>query len=134
MTQILSFLAAYMGFLWEGARFRITDSVVATSNGGDSLLVVESSATRLRFVQDRTQLFLDVQAVAGPASEWFSIDLLRRLYTGRREYSAVLDESYADFVHRHLTEIDERLGPDQWQETYRELRKLKDISAKERFG
>ena len=134
MTQILSFLAAFMGYLWDGARFRITGSQVSTSNGGDAVLVVESAVLRLRFVQDRSQLFLDLQSSSGWPKDWFSVDLVRRLYLGQREYSAVLDESYAEFLRDHLADLELRFAPDRQAETYAELEKLKKLSAKERFG
>ena len=62
MTQILAFIAAHMGYLWDRARFRIVGSEVTTSNGGDAFLLVESTNVRLRFVQDRRQLSLEFQS------------------------------------------------------------------------
>lgn len=135
MTLILSFIAAHMGFLWDGARYRITGSVVATSNGGDALLLVESEGLRLRFVRDRGQLFLDFQPSAAKLDgEWFSIDLIRRLQTGQREESAELDESYASFVREHLPEIEHEFSPQEWPSTHAKLKKLKAKRAKELFG
>jgi hypothetical protein len=79
MTQILAFIATHMGFLWQGAHFRIVGSEVTTSNGGDAYLMVESDVLRMRFVRDRGQLLLDFQPSArGPSSSWFSVDLIRR--------------------------------------------------------
>ena len=112
MPQILSFIAAYMGYLWDGARFVIVDAERTEANGGDSTLLVESAVLRLRFVTDKTQLFLDVQPVVGPAGDWYSVDLVRRLFLGGRERSAVLDESYACFIGEHLDDIEARFGPE----------------------
>ena len=134
MPQILSFIAAYMGYLWDGARFRIIDSELTEANGGDSTLLVESAVLRLRFVTDKTQLFLDFQPVAGQAKDWYSVDLVRRLFLGERERSAVLDESYADFIGEHLDDIEARFGPERWPETKAALKKLKVIRSKEMFG
>lgn len=135
MTLILAFIAAHMGFLWEGARYRITGSEVATSNGGDAMLLVESEGLRLRFVRDRGQLFLDVQSSAAKLEdEWFSIDLIRRLRTGQREESAELDESYASFVREHLPEIEYQFNAEEWHLTLAKLKKLKAKRAKELFG
>ncbi len=134
MTQILVFVATYMGFLWEGARFRIVDSEVSTANGGDALMVVESAALRMRLIQDRGQLFLDLEPLMVGKSEWYSIDLVRRLFLGRREESAVLDGSYAEFVRDYLGEIEERFGPKVWDSTREDLRKLKIQRSKEMFG
>ena len=80
MNLILAFIAAHMGYLWDGARYRITGSEVSTSNGGDALLLVESEELRLRFVRDRGQLFLDFQpSFSSPDGAWFSIDLVLSL-------------------------------------------------------
>ncbi len=134
MPQILSFIAAYMGYLWDGARFRIIDSELTEANGGDSTLLVESEVLRLRFVTDKRQLFLDLQPVASPAKDWYSVDLVRRLFLGERERSAVLDESYADFIGAHLDDIEARFAPDRWPETQAALKKLKVVRSKEMFG
>jgi hypothetical protein len=89
MNQILAFLVEHMAFLWRGARLRITGSEVTTHNGGDAVLVVESDLVRCRFVSDRRQVFLDFQPVAGAGRDWYSVDLIRRLFLGQRERSAV---------------------------------------------
>jgi len=124
-----------MGFLWEGARYRITGSETATSNGGDAYLIVESSILRLRFIQDRRQLFLDFQPRRPePSQEWFSVDLIRRMFQGQPEVSGVLDESYATFIQDHLDEIESRFEDDSWLATQAALKILKKKRAKELFG
>lgn len=135
MTTILSFIAVHMGFLWGDARFRITGSDVASSNGGDAFVMVESEALRLRFVRDRGQLLLDFQPVlAGDASEWFSVDLIRRLVLGTPESSGVLDEGYAAFLSGHISELEGRFNEEQWPRTRDELRRLKVLRSRELFG
>jgi hypothetical protein len=135
MTMILVFIAAHMGFLWDGASFKITGSDVSTSGGGDALLVVESRHLRLRFVCDRRQLLLDFQPSVTPdEKEWFSVDLIRRLFLGERERSAVLDESYATFLRAHMDDIDGRFSIENWPTTHLELRRLKKVRAREMFG
>lgn len=135
MTRILAFIVDYMGFLWSGARFKIVGSEVSTSNGGDALLLVESDLLRMRFVSDRTQLLLDLQPVGTSASkEWFSIDLVRRMFLGAREVSAVLDDSYAAFIQQYLGEIEESFSSENWPQTRSQLQTLKAKRAKEMFG
>lgn len=135
MTRILSFIATYMGFLWAGARFKIVGSEVSTSNGGDALLLVESDLLRMRFTCDRTQLLLDLQpADTSSRHEWFSIDLIRRLFLGAREESAVLDEGYAEFIRDHLADIEQAFSGESWPETRSRLKELKVKRAKELFG
>ena len=134
MPQIPTFIAAHMGYLWDGARFRIIGSEVTEANGGDSTLLVESAVLRLRFVTDKTQLFLDIQPTAGRAKDWYSVDLVRRLFLGEREPSAVLDASYADFIGERLDDIEARFDSERWPETQTEPQQLKAVRSKEMFG
>lgn len=135
MTQILLFIANHMGFLWAGGRFRIVDSEVTTSFGGDAFLIVESQQLRLRFVSDRAQLFLDLQPPnPDKPDDWYSIDLVRRLFLGQREESAVLDAAFANFLRENLQAVEERFSVENWSTTRDQLRKLKVKRAKEMFG
>jgi hypothetical protein len=135
MTRILAFMADFMAFLWAEGRYKIVGSEVSTSNGGDALLLVESTRLRMRFVSDRTQLLLDLQPVdTSVPSEWFSIDLIRRMFLGAREVSAVLDQSYAAFMQKYLDQIEERFSSENWPQTHSQLKMLKVKRAKEMFG
>lgn len=135
MTQILLFIANYMGFLWADGRFRIVGSDVATSFGSDALLIVESEQLRLRFVSDRAQLFLDLQPPNPERpNDWYSIDLVRRLFLGQREESAVMDATYAQFLGENLQAVETRFDVENWSATREQLKKLKVKRAKEMFG
>jgi hypothetical protein len=135
MARILTFIANFMAFLWVEGKYKIVGSEVSTSNGGDSLLFVESTQLRMRFASDRTQLLLDLQpADTSVPSEWFSIDLIRRMFLGAREVSAVLDQSYAAFLQKYLDQIEERFSSENWPQTRSQLKALKVKRAKEMFG
>jgi hypothetical protein len=134
MKQIFSFIAAYLACLWEGGWFQISASESATTNGGDGYLVVESAVLRMRFVCDRQQLFLDFQPAWADGKKWYSNDLVRRMFTGEREKSAVLDESYARFVCDQLLEIEKRFEKSNWDETEAALKAVQRKRDKERFG
>jgi hypothetical protein len=135
MTRILTFIANFMGFLWVEGKYKIVGSEVSTSNGGDALLLVESTRLRMRFVSDRTQLLLDLQSADTPLpGEWFSIDRIRRMFLGAREVSAVLDQSYAAFIEKYLDEIEEMFSSENWPQTRSQLKALKVKRAKEMFG
>src|SRR5690349_15992743 len=123
-----------MPFLWTSARYRIVDSQVTTSNGGDAFLVVESTNLRMRFTQDRRQLSVEFQSTLDQKGQWYSVDLLRRLFLGQPESSSILDESYARFLGDHLDEIDERFGPQKWLDTQSSLKKVKAQRSKEMWG
>lgn len=134
MTEILAFIARHMGFLWTGARFRVVGSGIDNSNGGDAYLLVESSVLRLRFVRDRGQLLLEFQPSDSAVNEWFSVDLIRRLWLGERESSGILDEGYAKFIEGHLEDIEASFGSEMWSDTHLQLKQLKRVRAKELFG
>jgi len=137
MTRILQFISAHMGFLWRGARFRITGSQTSTSFGANALLFVEGERLRLKFVSDRDQLLLDLQSVdADPSNQrdWHSAYRVRRLMSGERRESAVLDESDAAFIERHLDEIEGLFSSEKWPETQERLKALGKVISNELFG
>lgn len=135
MTDILAFIAAHMSFLWDQARFHVTGSEVTSTNGGNAVLLVESDILRLRFVQDRGQLLLDFQPVWDETSrEWYSVDLIRRLFVGMPETSGLLDEGYAAFIEKHLDAIEDRFRKAAWPTTRAELKRLEVQRAQEMFG
>jgi hypothetical protein len=133
--EILKFLVDHCSFLWTDGRYRIVDSDVSTSFGGDAFLIVTSDALRLRFVRDRGQLFLDVQDVGSAGrDDWYSLDLLWRLIKGERRNSAVLDEEYARFLRESLPSVESHFVSEHLPETTRTLHELKRARARELFG
>jgi hypothetical protein len=134
VTQILAFIAAHMDFMWQRGRFRIVGSEARPSNGGDAWVLIESSRLRIRMLRDRSQLFLDLQPVLAPETHWYSIDLVRRLFTGHQERSAVLDESFAAFLEDNLELIEELFDSTNWSDTRSRLKRIRVQRAKEMFG
>ena len=136
MAEILEFLVRYCSFLWTSGRYRIAESQIAPSFGGDAYLVISSESLRLRFVRDRGQLFLDFQeGDAVPKGDWYSIDLVRRLITGERQDTAELGEDYAVFLRYSFPEIESRFANVELvSDTKRQLHDLERIRAKELFG
>jgi hypothetical protein len=135
VNDLLDHLVKYWSFLWVSARHRITGSLVSTSFGGDAYLTVASDALRLRFVRDRGQLFLDLQAAwAETTAEWYSVDLVSRLVTGQRQASGELNEEYVAFVRDRLPEIESLFSDKEFGTTKVELDKLKNLRAKDMFG
>lgn len=136
MKELLEHLVRYWSFLWAGARYRITDSMVSTQFGSNASLVVASDQLRLRFVRDRGQLFLDVQSPwATKTAEWYSVDLVYRLLTDERQDSAELSEAYVDLFQTRLPEIESLFSTkDSFKTTKPKLDALKALRAKEMFG
>jgi hypothetical protein len=124
-----------MDYLWKDGLFRITDSLVSTSNGGDALLFIESAALRMRFTRDRDQLFLEIQPLqAKNKNDWYSTDLLYRLLEGGPCRKALLDKETAQFVENNIKEIEKLFQPANLDDTVKKLKELKRIRAKELFG
>jgi hypothetical protein len=130
----MGFVAAHMGFLWVGARYQIVESLVSTVNGGSSYLDVASDVLRMRFTLDKGQLLLSFRRTDGPPDEWFSVDLIRRWFTGLKESSSLLDESYAAFVERNLAAIERLFSDEAWPTAHAGLKELKGQRANELFG
>jgi hypothetical protein len=139
MTEILRFLAAHFGCLFapeeDGpGRYKLVDSETVSSFG-NAYVVVASDRLRLRFVRDRSQLFLEFQPSTEEADDsWYSTDVIYRLLTGERQDSAELTESYARFVCENLDEIEGRFAPNRRLETIERLKDLERRRAKELFG
>jgi hypothetical protein len=136
MQVLLHHLVKYWSFLWASARYRIVDSMVSTSFGGDAFLVIASDELRLRFVRDKGQLFLEVQPPwAGKTAEWYSVDLVYRLIIGQRQESAELSEEYVAFMQARLPEIESSFSSkESFKATKAKLDELKRLRAKEMFG
>jgi hypothetical protein len=134
MTEILRFLIDHARFLYAPGRYRFVDSGTSTSFGGDAFLTLASDALRIRLISDRGQLFADFQgADNGGSLDWYSIDVVRRLITGERPATAELSADYADFLERHLDEIERRFSK-EGPSTVRALKELEKARAKELFG
>lgn len=134
MIRILEYLLRHCAFLLTSPTYRIVDSRVTESFGGDAYLVLESSSLRMRFVCDRGQLFLDFQSRSHSSdAAWFSVDVVRRLLDGEQPVSAELDSDYAAFLEHEIAEI-EACFSERLDETVAELRRLERVRAKELFG
>ena len=134
MEQILRFLVEHCSFLLAPDRYRFADSRASASFGGDAYLMLSGERLDVRFVRDRGQLFLDVRGT-GDATEWFSIDLIRRLVTRDRPESAVLDEACARFLRDDLDDIEDRFADTgRRADTLVALAAMRRERSKETFG
>ena len=135
MVELLKYLASHLAFLFSPDGYRIVDSQVSPSFGGDAMIVLESSLVRMRLTWDRAQLLMEFQPINGRPSEWFSPGLLHGLLTGERPSSEVLDRRWAKFLASGLPELERRLkDPDEAERTITELRQQARLRARELFG
>lgn len=106
MTEILQFIAGPLSFLYKKYRFRITDSMVSDSFGGDAYLVIEGKGLRIRLVRDRSQYFIEFQSTqAGQSSRWFTVDLLHGLLGLPPGHDAFMTEESARFMELNFDAI-----------------------------
>lgn len=106
MTEILQFLAGQLSFLYSKYGFRITDSMVSDSFGGDAYLVIEREELRIRLVRDRSQYFIELQSTQkSQSNSWFTVDLLRGLMGLPSDDNAFMTNENAQFLETHLDAI-----------------------------
>jgi hypothetical protein len=134
MAELLIFLATKCAFLFNPDGYRFVDSRIGRSRG-DATVVLESSVLRMEFFRDRGQLLLRFQPVAGPPRDWYSLGLVQGLVTGVRPKSEVLSDEWAEFLGKHLPELEARFGdPQQAHVIVDGLREQATLRAKELFG
>ena len=132
MNELLNFLISNFAFLYNDYDARFTDSRV---QGLNAMLVLEMSDLRLRFVRDRSQLFLDFQSNQQPQEDnWFSYDVVRQLITKEIVDSALLDEKKAKFVRDNIKVIAKAFSEKNKLATEKTLHKFEKARAKRLFG
>jgi hypothetical protein len=134
VRELLMFIARYLGFLFEGAGYRFTDSQANTADG-DAMVVLESPLLRIRLTRDRSQLLLSFQPINGKPAEWFSPGLIRGLLTGERPQSEVLDQEWAMYLASVWPTLEARFANQELAvEAAAELREQARIRANQLFG
>ena len=130
--SITAFIDAHMPFLRTG-RAGVADALRADDERGNAFLVLEQPPLRWRFAREKGGLSLELQP-AECRRRWYSVDLIRRLFTGQRERSGQLDGAYAAFLGEHLAELETLFSPEQWPDTERRLDELRKTRSRELFG
>jgi hypothetical protein len=135
LVEILRYLADHCAYLFEPGRFRIVDSEVDPSFGGNAALVLESKILRLQFTNDRRKLQLEFQAVDGKPNDWFSPGLLRGALEGHRGGSEILTPEWARYLDVALEELEARLSDPARRDGMIEAMKAQArIRARDLFG
>ncbi|MGR3344068.1 MAG: hypothetical protein ACU0DI_12730 [Paracoccaceae bacterium] len=134
MDTILKYLLAHMSFLYKEFGFIFVDSMNSNSFG-DGYLTLRSDRFELRFVSDRSQLFLDFRSLkCDKRNNWHSIDIVRQLITGRVHDSAILNDQSPIFLKENYNVIRELFSPQKAGDTVAKLKKLESERAKRLFG
>jgi len=133
MEEILRYLMKYCSFLYSPNRFRFVDSG-SSDSFGNAFLVLEHEELRLQFVKDRGQIFLDFQHTSkNHKDDWFSIDIVKQMVTGKIEPSAEMDSEKAEFLKTNLDRIEQLFFAANLEGTIKRLRELERARAKRLF-
>lgn len=133
MEDILRYLMKNCSFLYSPNQFRFVDSG-SSESFGNAFLVLEHDDLRLQFVKDRGQIFLDFQPKSKKnKSNWFSIDIVKQLITGKIEPSAEMDSEKAEFLKTNLDKIEKLFSTANMENTIKKLRQLERERAKRLF-
>jgi len=133
MEEILRYLMKHCSFLYSPNRFRFVDSG-SSESFGNAFLVLEHKEMRLQFVKDRGQIFLDFQPTSiKHKGDWFSIDIVKQLVTGKIEASAEMDSEKVEFLKNNLDEIEPLFSTANMEGTIKKLKELERARAKRLF-
>ncbi len=132
MNKLLEFIIAHFGYLYDELDCRFADSQV---HGPNAVLVFEVEELRLRFVRDRSQIFVDFQnRRRGSRNPWFSFGVVRQLITGEIGGSEEMDAEKALYIHRQFSEIKSAFADVNAKETEITLKKLEHERGERLFG
>ena len=133
IEEILQYLMKHCSFLYKLNRFRFVDSG-SSESFGNAFLILEHEDLRLQFVRDRGQIFLDFQPTRKKhKSNWFSIDIIKRMVTGKIETSAEMDSEKVEFLKTNLDKIEQLFSTANMESTIEKLRELERTRAKRLF-
>jgi hypothetical protein len=132
MEKVLQYIKKHCAFLYSPYKFQIVESE-SSESFGNALVILEDEDLRLQFVKDRGQLFLDFQPTSNQ-KEWFSIDIVKQLVTGKIEPSAEIDSEKVEFLKNQLDEIKRLFSPKNLTGTIKKLKDLERARTKRIFG
>lgn len=132
MNELLKFIILHFSFLYNDYDARFVDSKVDRSN---ALLTMELGELKLRFVRDKSQVFLDFQGRSGTdQNNWFSYDVVQQHITKVVLDDACVDGKKAKVLQQHIGEIVAMFSGDELNNTEAALRQLERERAKRMFG
>ena len=134
MNRILAFLLKNLSFIYNEFGFNFVESKVGGSFGDDAYLILSSDSTRVRFVSDRGQLFLDFQSIkCDKKNNWHSVDAVKELLTSHVPRSSVLSDEYVTFLKVNFQMICEMFSVDNARQTVEKRKVLEKKRAKDMF-
>jgi len=134
MQTILIFILNHCLFLFDRYGFRFVDSLCSKSFGGDAYITLESENIKMRFTYDRAQLLLEFSTCKTHKENWFSIDLIAQLVTGKVHSTSLLDDYYGQFLIKNMDAVSKAFLKENIESTLHELSRLAKERAKRMFG
>ena len=133
MEEFIQYVKKHFSYLFSPYSFRIIESQ-SSESFGNALIILEYEDLLLKIVKDRDQIFLDFQ----PASKkgklnWFSIDIVKQMITGKIEPSAEMNPKNTEFLKNNLDKITQIFSKESTPNTIQELKKLERERAKRLF-
>lgn len=96
-------------WLFDELGFQISAHNYSYKHMGSSFAIIESSSIRVKFVNDRSSIYLEVASPSDP-ERWMELGFLWMTLT-HESPSPQLD-GWACFLRDHIAELKEALGPD----------------------
>jgi hypothetical protein len=98
------------------------------------LVILEKENLLIRVVKDRDQIFIDFQSLSKKGKlNWFSIDIVKQMITGKIEPSAEMNPRNIEFLKNNLDKIKQIFSKENTSETIKKLKKLESDRAKRLF-
>ena len=133
MEEFIQYVKKHFSFLFSPYQFRIIESQ-SSESFGNALVILEYEDLLLKIVKDRDQIFLDFQPASNKSKlNWFSIDIVKQMITGKIEQTAEMNPRNIEFLKDNLDQIKQLFSKENTLDTIKVLKKLERELAKRLF-
>ena len=133
MGEFTQYVKKKISFLFSPFQFRIIESQSSVSFG-NAEVILKHEDLLLKIVKDRDQIFLDFQPSSKKGKlNWFSIDIVKQMITGKVEPSAEMNPRNIEFLKNNLAKIKQLFLKENTPDNIKELKKLERKRAKRLF-
>ena len=133
MEEFIQYVKKHFSYLFSPYSFRIIESQ-SSESFGNALIILEYEDLLLKIVKDRDQIFLDFQPASKKSKlNWFSIDIVKQMITGKIEPSAEMNSRNVEFLKDNLDQIKKIFSKEKVSDTIKVLKKLERERAKRLF-
>jgi hypothetical protein len=112
-------------WLFRELGLQITDNDFNPKSFGDSFVILESPALRVRFVRDRGQVSVEVASLADPRT-WWHLEHVCEVISGQTAESGFELSAAADLLRRNFKALTDYLGS-KYNDTKQELERRAEI-------